>query len=254
MIPDSSYKALLHPGDSSDFFEFEKPPVFTATSAYTIDNALICSELARAVYVEHEARLVEYLGRIGLTLIARFDRGGTQAMLCWSQEWDVAFLVFRGSTEFQDWKDNLTAYTVSWRQGGSVHAGFARALDRVWPAVKAEIDKLQCPVFYGGHSLGNALALLAASLRAPMAVYGYGGPAVGDLAFISSLSKIPIFRHTHGADVVPNLLPTLKHVGLWKPLPEINLGWRWSWFKEPPRHLRCHIMNLYSCALEGLQR
>lgn len=58
----------------------------------------------------------------------------------------------------------------------------------------AELAKLGCPVFYTEHSLGAALATLAAARRAPKAGYAFGSPRVGNQAFTSTLASVPIRR------------------------------------------------------------
>src|SRR5262249_14299388 len=70
--------------------------------------------------------------------------------------------------------------------------------------------------FYTGHSLGAALATLAATRRAPQAVYTFGSPRVGKEAFVRSLMSIPIYRVVDDEDVVTRVPPEIlgfRHVG-----------------------------------------
>ena len=47
-------------------------------------------------------------------------------------------------------------------------------------------------MLYTGHSMGDALAILAASLRRPRAVYTFGAPRMGDAAPLNSTAQLPV--------------------------------------------------------------
>jgi len=83
-----------------------------------------------------------------------------------------------------------------------------------------EIDRVlagfPCPAFYTGHSLGAALATLAAHHRRPQAVYTFGSPRVGDAAFLASFGGTAIYRVVNSRDLVATLPPArlgFSHVG-----------------------------------------
>ncbi len=93
---------------------------------------------------------------------------------------------------------------------GFVHRGFQEALDGVWPLVDAALSEARsrdphCTVWFSGHSLGAALATLAAT-RHPDAsgLYTYGSPRVGDAAFARSL-QVPAYRFVNNNDIVPRI-------------------------------------------------
>jgi hypothetical protein len=107
-----------------------------------------------------------------------------------------------------------------------VHPGFRRALDAVWTQLRAAAvlpggDRL----FVTGHSLGGALAVLAAfRLRGEAginaeAVYTFGLPRVGGAKFGAIYEPIlgfRTFRLVNGNDPVPSVPPSLlgfRHVG-----------------------------------------
>jgi triacylglycerol lipase len=110
-----------------------------------------------------------------------------------------------------------------------LHSGFQDAVETVWPTIKTVIanrpDSEQS-LFFTGHSMGGALALIAAEramreLNAKAtAVYTFGGPRTGGSAFFDSYTP-PLgnstFRLVHGNDVVPTVPPALadgfRHVG-----------------------------------------
>ncbi len=157
-----------------------------------------------------------------------FDRNGTQ---CYIVERDgISIVVFRGTQSNLkiDTRHSLEVMIDFWtdldatrtrRKGVLIHSGFYKALDEVWDALSTEIEgKL---VIFTGHSLGAALATIAA-FRHPYPAYvkslvTFGSPRVGDLAFKHELERrIKITRYVHGSDGVPNVPPEaldFVHVG-----------------------------------------
>jgi hypothetical protein len=105
--------------------------------------------------------------------------------------------------------------------GARFHQGFVTALadvwEPVWDSVQAERKKEDRPLWVTGHSLGGALALLAAwMLRRKFVgvhqVYTYGGPMVGNADVTKAFDKeFPdkIFRYVNAPDPVPKL-PTIS--------------------------------------------
>ena len=130
---------------------------------------------------------------------------------------------FRGSANVRNWLSDLhypkmAAYSKC--NGCRVHSGFYRAWKALAPGVVAEVLRLHAAtpsaqLFVTGHSLGAALAVLAASeLHYSQnltidAVYTYGLPRVGNEAFhgfYSNGSHVS-WRITHNRDPVPTLPP-----------------------------------------------
>jgi hypothetical protein len=107
--------------------------------------------------------------------------------------------------------------------GARFHRGFMTALADIWDGVcttvEAELKKKERPLWLTGHSLGGALALLAAwrCLRKTMdvyRVYTFGGPMVGNEAAVKAFDKElegKVYRFVHGPDIVPKL-PTISLV------------------------------------------
>jgi triacylglycerol lipase len=186
MEPTTSWKALVDPGDADDFFEIAGLPAFDAgaSSGYSPGNALWLAETSRLVYREDaQSRRRFFAERAGLEEVRFFDRDATQGALLRGK--GFALLAFRGTLGADDWLSDLDCPPVPWEGEGKVHQGFKRQLDRVWPEVRAALDGQDVPVFYTGHSLGAALATLAAARRfhergaPPAALYTFGSPRVG---------------------------------------------------------------------------
>jgi len=145
---------------------------------------------------------------------------------------DNAIIVaFRGSEKkLKDWKTNLE-FTKSEGPLGYVHEGFNDAFN----TVKIELTKGLSDYFdqgqslwITGHSLGGALATLAAASLVEKypaigievsGVYTFGSPRVGDGTFREAFnSKLGdrTFRVVNGNDLVPRVPPRVagyKHVG-----------------------------------------
>lgn len=146
--------------------------------------------------------------------------GSTDCYIAWQH--DFVIVAFRG-TEPDEWQDMLTnakIKLVTW-QAGKVHRGFKAAIDEIWPRLEAELNTLSTgrSVWFCGHSLGAALATLAAD-RYPTTrgVCTFGCPRVGDdtfaAAFNANLAN-KTRRYVNHHDVVthvPTPLFGYKHV------------------------------------------
>lgn len=229
MQPSTSWHDLLHPGDATDFFSRRPFPTFDPdANGYNRGNSLWLAELSRLVY-RHDTQennpppqptRTTFLVNAGFRQRQFFlaQETDTQAMLIESTgTTPFAVLVFRGTENVKDFLTDLEIGKFS-LQGykSNLHEGFAEALNSIWSDIDAELAQLTCPVFYTGHSLGAALATLAAARRTPKALYTFGSPRVGSPPFVAPLSYIPIYRIVDDEDVVTTLPPDelgFQHVG-----------------------------------------
>ena len=227
---DNSWDAVLKPGKATVYFDVLKDTSFEVdSSTYSSINAWWLAELCRLIYRQGADEIdgatgptrKEVLAGVKLDEIDFFNEGDTEAALIKpleKSEPQFAALVLRGTNDPRDWLTDFKVIPNSWVGGGLVHKGFADALDSVWDKVTASLDKnvpSNCPLFITGHSLGAALATLAASLRHPRALYTFGSPRVGDDDFGQTLAGVKNFRVVNNRDLVTTVPPPLPfhHVG-----------------------------------------
>lgn len=180
-------------------------------------NAL-CAEASRLVYIPfekdhaHRTQLEEALARVGI---------GAPTPLCNAQTDTQAFavtlptgqalVVFRG-TEPQaasDLGNDLAATLEPWGDGSArVHHGFANALASVTPALADWLgSRSDAQIVFTGHSLGAALATLAASRWQAGQLFSFGSPRVGNAAFVDTLGGTRIERYVNCCDIVTHVPP-----------------------------------------------
>jgi pimeloyl-ACP methyl ester carboxylesterase len=169
----------------------------------------------------------------------RFFLGATRGTQCLVLDADgFAIVAFRG-TRIESFPDPILnlklrlingvdlATDVDFRLDptAGVHSGFNRALDEVWEELRDHLGTLAGRVegktfWFTGHSLGAALATLAAGRAGSGLVsglYTFGSPRVGDEAFRDQF-PVTCFRIVNNNDVVPHLPPggwpaNYAHVG-----------------------------------------
>ncbi len=271
---ETSWRALFKPGEATTFFSPAPQEPLDLSGSYSGSTAWWLAELSRLAYRRRgrDERLAAaglrelepfHCRGIQATLVAAAGAGGSRAHV----------LVFRGTDSPRDWLWNLNVSRDRAQSGGEVHRGFNRALDQIWGPVETALAGISAPVAYAGHSLGGALAVLAAARRAPETVYTFGAPRVGDQEFVDALGDVPIFQVVNNDDLVARLPPTLagpplRHAGTHyrilsrsraapRPRPE---GWRElptpfdsrRRLLGPPRSFNDHTPVNYVAHLERL--
>ncbi len=215
----TSWNAVFKPQIGDRYFDRADAIRFDPSATqFLAGNSWWLAEISRWIYnldgMSRGDRSLpqRYLAAGGLREVAFFSRKGTHCALIESDAGgdadltgmhagSFAVLVFRGSSEPRNWLTN--AVTVPLRN--DVHRGYDMALDQVWDDVTRCIDQLSCPVFYTGHSMGAALATLAARRRPPQAVYGFGSPRVGRRELARSFAKIPFYTVVNYRDLATRL-------------------------------------------------
>lgn len=149
----------------------------------------------------------------GLRVVGSFDAYGLFAALLVAPG-EMAVLAFRGTDCLADWGLDLDAVRVAMpgHPRIHVHAGFWTAWRSMAPAVEALLAAHVQPdlgLYITGHSLGGALAQLAAldlERDTLAAVYTFGSPRVATLGFDEAV-KAPHYRVVNAWDLVPSVPP-----------------------------------------------
>jgi triacylglycerol lipase len=138
---------------------------------------------------------------------------------------DAVVMAFAG-TDPGIWQNLTTDFTPLPTVGSDTHDGFRLAAAAAQPEIDQAIALCRQsgkPFFITGHSLGGALAALAALQAAnagapPRAVYTYGMPRVGGPLFGASYGNLSnvTYRLVYGIDLVSRVPPSsvgFHHVG-----------------------------------------
>jgi triacylglycerol lipase len=136
---------------------------------------------------------------------------------------DAAEIVVLNQDDF--WTDSQLLPAV-YRAGGKVHSGFLKAFSETSPLITELVANRLAGqrIWLTGHSLGGALATLAAAYLGAEAIQGlytYGCPRVGDAAFASILPAQSYIRFVHRDDWVPTVPPGILgyvHAGTLHPV------------------------------------
>lgn len=206
---DATMIALTMPGERDSVLGM---PGFTGTSVEAL-----CAECARLAYVgfdrssRERQRLDDSLATIGMAPSTVIVDAGTDTQAFGSTLPDGRRIVaFRG-TQPNRLKDLITdgkASMVPWISLTRVHQGFSEAFTAIRPSVAGFLAGGGGAVVTG-HSLGAALATLAASVFPGAALVTFGSPRVGDQAFVDLLgnSAHSQRRYVDCCDVIPTLPP-----------------------------------------------
>lgn len=130
------------------------------------------------------------------------------------------YIVYRGSSNIQNWMTNFQVANIKYTprccgKDCTVHKGFYKAEQAVFPGILNEVKRLQrlyptYKVRLTGHSLGGALAMITANdlklNNIGSHVYTFGMPRAGDNIFSDCASTLfPHVRVTHLKDMVPHI-------------------------------------------------
>ena len=224
-----SWDAAFNPGKAQDFFQGnDLQPFKEEKCTFSSTNAWWLSEFSRLIY----ARGNLTAGDIGQTTVRNRFLHQVGFEECWfyngrvvqcaiirplpEQGKSYSILVFRGTRRgFSNWLFILNFFLSPWPAGGNVHNGFKRVLLQAWEEIEAQLNRFSGPIYYTGHSLGGALAVLAATLKKPNAVYSFGAPRMADTEFLQAARHLNIYRVVNSKDIVASVppIPGVLHVG-----------------------------------------
>lgn len=207
------------------------PPIITEGLSRKIESMLSAGKendrlLKKAIQLavdkftynhEQEKQLLEdQLNHLNAKLVNTFNANGSQAILIETDEFVV--LSFRGTepTELKDIKSDANAILTKCVTEGKVHSGFNEAYNLIEMDICRALEGFtKLPLFITGHSLGGALATIAAKrithAGGNAACYTFGAPRVSDDHWLMTM-KTPIYRVVNSSDGVTMVPPPDKFI------------------------------------------
>ncbi len=213
-------------------------------TGYDPNNAYWLARLSRMVYRERPGIQLETDVFWGNPAVTFYEHERKDAQGCLLTYPEGAFLAFRGTESLRDWATNLSV--VMKRKGNlRFHGGFLGAVENLYgcrpkaygaieehrrrveeesdqylPTLEQSLQALVAsgkPVFMCGHSLGGAMACVAA-LIPPLNGWGGNGPFVytfgqprclsrESVLHIQANGSVQVYQHVNNEDIVPRLPP-----------------------------------------------
>ena len=171
-------------------------------------NAWYLAEVSRLSYriVDNPSRS-EILADGQLEKVKVITSKSNRCIILRSTQKDNPFyvVVFRGSANIRNWITNMSATMTTVPGYGKVHQGFWSTMNTLSDAMERELDDVDTSIYYTGHSLGGAIAILMSIKNMPYAVYTLGSLRVGNQDFAEATREFPIYRLINHLDVVPTL-------------------------------------------------
>ena len=184
----------------------------------TPEQLLTFAKVAETTYANPKDSKSKFKA-LGYTIVEFFDIDGAQAYLLKGA--DAHVLSFRGTevTQKSDVLADLKAGKNVEACGGKVHVGFKGEINKVWPAITVALANIDA-VYVTGHSLGAAMATIAASRMQTkvLALITFGSPRAGNREFVNSLA-VEHYRVQNNCDdvtKVPFKLMGFAHHGTHK--------------------------------------
>lgn len=231
-LPPQTARALNPPAKLQEYTFFEgvrDHPLQPLDTALNLRNAWWFADAALLAY-SSEPDVQTAFQSAGLAADIRYFHGALSTQAYVASMPDAIVLALRGTQVDNFWSAvldfaiDLQFLPIPDSHGDLVHAGFLKALSEVWGDVAAHLTAEQTrsarPLWITGHSLGAALATLAANLCSDDAafrlqgLYTFGSPRTGDADFGAHI-RVPVFRFRNDSDIVPHLPLGLvfRHVG-----------------------------------------
>ena len=210
------------------FKECSRLPFRYESTCFDIINSWWLIEAATLVYADEDFVTETFKKHAGFKEVEYFEGKATQCFAASNDKFTV--VAFRGSEArlregdsdfghiFADWMASFNFAPEPWEKKGHVHRGFKGALDEVWHDLEDHIlyqQENNRKIWMTGHSLGAALATLAANrYRNVQGLYTYGSPRVGDRLFKVDFN-VNTYRFVNNNDIVAKVPPASMycHVG-----------------------------------------
>jgi triacylglycerol lipase len=192
-------------------------------TGFSLVNALACAHASHLAY-RKDPEVGQTAAEWGFDRSKAISCGTDDLIVLGNRE--MILVAFRGTDSFNDFRTNIN---VLYKKSalGMVHRGFMRAVVALWPELISVIHEARDNdqrLWFTGHSLGGALAVLA-SIKAQFedglpvgGLYTFGQPPIGTTGFCMEFEKrcpyrlYRIINHTDAVSTMP-MLTLLEHVG-----------------------------------------
>jgi hypothetical protein len=222
---------------SAAFPNFPPPRGPAGAESFSIQTARALIWAAQLAYEtddseKHASILTDWGWSLQAAILKRFSsvlpQTGTKAFVAACGETIIVSFAGTEPDSLANWIMDLSVH----RTADGLHEGFLNGVDAAWPEISTLLHGNNTrPVYFCGHSLGAAMAALAAyrylkedpgQADRVRAVYTIGMPRSGNALFADNYNTAlgnRTFRMVHGEDIVstvpPNSAPfNFRHVGL----------------------------------------
>lgn len=175
-----------------------------------MERALVAAKLSAAAY-KTEAQASVICKKMGFPWCTLISRDGAEVLIV--KDRNDLWFAFRGTepSKLNDVMADLKVVKNSAVAGGKVHGGFQQEVNDLWMDILAELEhndqlKIRKDVYITGHSLGAAMATIAATRYQPEELFTFGSPRVGGHKFIRNI-KCPHLRFMNNNDIVCRIPP-----------------------------------------------
>jgi triacylglycerol lipase len=169
-------------------------------------------------------------------------------------------IIFRGTQRTTEWIGDILLFQRDYKgfANSKIHSGFADIYKKLAQQTREIASKLNpsLPCYISGHSLGSALATLAAfdlavnvpQLKRQIRLYTYAGPRIGNPNFAQLHSQmVPnSYRISNLADLVPLSPPTVFRKDVY-----VHVGQSWSFVTQFGDILPNHAVDTYRAAVDN---
>jgi len=215
----------IAPGDYAPD-AFDADAFNAAATDFELGNARALMWMSQLAYETHAGSTIGHVSKLwGFSSVAPFT-GTFETCGIVGERLDAVVLVFAG-TDPGIWQNLVTDSAFLLDRQTDIHTGFQKAVSRANGQIVDAVERSRNnnkPLFIAGHSLGAALAALAAQVAVakgvePRAVYTYGMPRTGGVKFRDGYNRAlgsKTFRLVHGIDLiarVPMSVLGYRHVG-----------------------------------------
>lgn len=227
-IPPPTPETVFPPNLKHVYFEHGKDHPFRPRSRkFELVNAWWLAESSLLAYADPGFATPAFK-QAGFTSVKFLNTTGSTQCYVASND-AFAIVAVRGTQVLKrgssvSWRDVLQDVVADGRfflvdsgQGGFVHEGFAAEIAACWAPLAGYLDELRKSrgedrkIWFTGHSLGAAIATLAADRDGGgQGLYTFGSPLVGDASFRDDF-HVKTYRIVHHRDIVTRVPPIGPH-------------------------------------------